>query len=45
MMEDGGRWTEDGGMRMKDGRTRMEDDDSCLFQLSAAGIVGSVHNQ
>ena len=44
-MKDGGRRTEDRGMRIKDGGRRMEDDDSCLLQLSAAGIVGSVHNQ
>ena len=40
--EYGGRWTVDVGMRMKDSGTRMEDDDSCLLQLSAAGIVGLV---
>ena len=43
--EDGGRWTKDGGWRTVERGWRMEDDDSCLLQLSAAGIVGLVHNQ
>ena len=43
--EGGGRRTMDGGTRTVDVGSRMKDDHSCLLQLSAAGIVGSVINQ
>ena len=41
----GGRRTECGGRRTVDDGMRMEVGDSRLLQLSAAGIVGMVHNQ